>query len=295
MNFDDFGLPPVQMIQDAFTHSQNAVQSTLKEELANFERQITRMFRDSFMMLQIERQQTKMPDDVYKRELAQLQEIRKQQLAAGPRLVGNELDKRFAANNLRPAQELFKSADHAAPEAIAATLLAECVRSPRDFREIEKAFGPVVADILADILHAENYPAERTQIIASISDDAKRAYTAMTIATLEATCDRADLFAKRSAGQRMIFPEGQEEHIFDNFKQVWGIDAKLQERMLEAFNRAAEKLLSKFRMEKDAGGDLQLVPFTPPEPPAKDVKSLPGPAKPKPPGGGGGSIGGDVF
>lgn len=290
MKFDESGLPPVKMVQDAFNRSYDVLMATQKEELGKFERQIIRMFRDNMTMLLIERKQGKMPEDVFEREKAQLEEIRKQQMAAGPKLIQNELNRQFVASHLRPALELFRNADKAAPEALVAVMLTESIRSPKDFRAIEKEYGPVVADIIADVGHIEAYPAERTKHLAAASDDAKRAYTALSIASLVNTAERADMFAKRGGGQRMIFPDGQEEHIFKNFQQVWGLDEKLQARMLEVFNIAAEKLLSGYRIEVDAGNTLQLVPFTPPKGPSQG--NLPA-TKPKPPGGG--SLGGDVF
>lgn len=293
MNFDQSGLPPIQLIQDAYDFSYAFLMSLKNEEMKNFERQITRMFRENLGMLQEEKRRTKMSDEEFQKELADLQQMRQQQMQAGPRLIQNELDRRFRVTHLRPALELFQHADQASPETMAAVLLVECVRSPRDFRRIEATFGPVVADILADMLHIENYQFDRAQNLAAASEQAKRGYTALTIASLENISDRAEVFAKRNPGQRMVFPEGQEQQIFANTQSVWGTDAKLQDRMVEAFNKTAAAVLSKFRLQKDPQGALALVPYAPPKPPSTNVPAI----RPKPPknGGGDGSIGGDVF
>lgn len=297
MNFDQSGLPPIQLVQDAFAYSQNHIKSGRGAMLKDFERQINRAHRENVMMLDQTKRQSKMSDEEYKRELQELEELRNQQLKAGPMLISRELDKLFVKNHVAPARELFRSAEKAAPEAMAAIMLAECIRSPKDFRTIEGQFGPVVANALADLLHLEAYIEERKANLVAAPDDVKRAYYAMTIASLETIGEQAEAFAKRNPGRRIVFPEGQEDLLFENTKAIWGMDKKLDERMMAVFNKTAALVMSKVRFAKDQDGDLSLVPYTPPKPPSPPTppnnggKNLPAVRKPN----GNGSIGGDVF
>lgn len=290
MNFDQSGLPPIQLVQDAFTYSHNYIKATRGAMLKDFERQINRAHRENVTMLEQARSKGQMDEAQYKRELSELENMRNQQLKAGPMLIARELDRLFAKNHVNPARELFRHAERATPEMLAAIMLTECIRSPRDFRAIEGQFGPVVANTLADLLHLEAYTEERRANFAAVPDDVKRAYYAMTISSLENISDQAQQLAKRSPTRRIVFPEGQEDMLFQNTKVVWGIDKKLDARMLEVFNRTAGHVMSKVRFARNQDGDLTLVPHVPPTPPAGG-KNLP--AVRKPPGNG--SIGGDVF
>lgn len=288
MNFDQSGLPANQLVQDAFNHSYKYLMATTPDLMKSFERQISRMYRDERIML--ERSKKNMSEQEYQETLKELEEGLKEQLKAGPGIIKRQLDREFANSKVRPAQELFRHADKASPEALAAVMLVECIRSPRDFKAIEDNFGPVVATMVSDLIHIEVYASERAKTLDGVSQDVKRAYLASSIAELATVGERAVAFAKQNPGQRMIFPDGHEQTMFDSAKKIWGIDAKLDARLIEVFNKTAEVVLSKFRFEKDADGDLALVPFTPPTPP----KQISGPKKPPTPPGPG-NIGGDVF
>lgn len=299
MNFDQSGLPPIQLVQDAFTHSLTHVKAGMNEALRNFERQIARAHRENVQMLDVERRQTKMSDEDYQKELAELEQMRDEQLKVGPRLIAQELDRNFVKSHVAPARELFKHAEKAAPEAIAAIMLVECVRSPKDFKAIEAAFGPVVSGMVAELIHIEAYTEDRKANLGGAPDDVKRAYTALTIASLENIGQQAEAFAKRNPGRRIVFPDGQEQQLFENSKVIWGVDKKLEERLISVFNKTAGHVMSKLRFNRDQDGDLALVPYVPPKPPAPPTPPKDGgknlPVVRKPPNNNG-SIGGkDVF
>lgn len=296
MNFDQSGLPPIQLVQDAFTYSLNYVKSGYDEMFKDFERQITRAHQANLQMLDEAKRQSNMTDEEYKRERAEMEEMFKQQMQVGPKLVSNELNKKFARDHLVPARELFKNTEKATPEILAALLLVECVRSPKDYKEIEKSYGPVVGNLVAELIHIERYGAQREENLGKASPDIKRAYSVQIIVSMMSAAEQAGQLLKR--GRKPTFPEGHVEELFDTIKLVWGTDKNLDDRMLLVFNKTVELLSAKVRLQKDQDGDIALVPVAPPKPPKPPTtppnnggKNLPVVRKPP----GNGSIGGDVF
>ncbi len=292
MNFDQSGLPPIQLVQDAFTHSFNYVKSAYDETFSAFEQQISRVHKSNLKMLEDAKKRSKITEDEYKRELADLEEMFKQQMKFGPTFVQNQLTMNFTFNHLLPARELFKNSKNAAPEVIAALLLMECVRSPNDFKEIEKTYGPVVGGLVADLIHIEKYSSKREALFAQSSDNIKTAFSAQMIASLLGAAQQAQTSMKR--GMIPSFPEGEEQNLLADIKRVWGVDRALDDRTLVVFNKTAEMLSSQLRLKRDEDGGVILAPYTPPKPPtppSNGGKNLPSVRKPP----GNGSIGGDVF
>lgn len=292
MNFDQSGLPPIQLVQDAFTYSYNYVKSAYDETFKAFEQQITRVHKSNLQMLEDAKRRNKVTEEEYKRELSDFEEMYKQQMKFGPTFVQNQLTMKFTFDHLIPARELFKGSKAASPEVIAALLLVECVRSPKDFKEIEKTYGPVVGGLVSDLIHIEKYVGQREANLAAATPALKTAFSAQLISSLMAAMQQAQTSMKR--GMIPTFPEGHEEELLVDIKRIWGADSDLDDRLLGVFNKTAEMLSSKWRLSKDEDGDVSLVPRTPPKPPTppnNGGKNLP--AVRKPPGNG--SIGGDVF
>ena len=77
MNFDQSGLPPIQLVQDAFTFSLNYVKSGYDEMFKDFERQISRAHQANLQMLDEAKRQSNMTDEEYKRERAELENQRR--------------------------------------------------------------------------------------------------------------------------------------------------------------------------------------------------------------------------
>jgi hypothetical protein len=289
MKFDQSGLPASKLIEDAFNHSYAHLMSGQTESLNHFKQQIDLAHRQNMMMLEAEKRRG-MPEEEYNKEKAMLERMHGEQLKMGPALIQKEFEKNFSLRRLRPALELNKHSDAATPEALAAILLVDCVRSPRDYIEIEKNFGPAVGRIIAEVVHMEAYPAKRLENLAAADAATKRTYSALTLSNLDLLVEQVAQLAKSNSGQRIVFPQGQEQHIFEAVKISWGNDAKLDARTVDAFNRAAGAVGSLYRIEVKADGQPDLVRGTPPVPPVNKNK-LPAVKGPK----GNGSIGGDVF
>ncbi len=294
MKFEDSGLPPLQLVQDAFEYSRKAVRVDYDAMLKDFQRQMAQAHRENVAMFEQLRKQGKMSEQEYTSNMEQLKAMIEHQLKAGPTLINRELDNSFAKGHVKPARELFTMAESSPPESLAAIMLLECVRSPKDFRAVEKEFGPVVADLLAELLHIEAYEESRKKHLDAAPVEAKRAYYALLISSLDVLGEKAEKLAKSGQPRRIVFPDGQENILFENTKALWGVDKQLDARILEVFNKTAGLLMSKLRLQKDQDGDLSLVAHVPPKPPANGNdggKKLPVVRKPP----GNGSIGGDVF
>jgi hypothetical protein len=285
MNFTDSGLPNNKLVEEAFNFSRANAQGNQKEALKSFQQQIEIIHSQNMMMLDMDRESGDMKDDEYNRNKLSLERMRDDQLKMGPQLIARELDSMFEKRRVGPAKIAAQNADNATPELVAAIMLIDCVRSPVDYRNVTAKFGETVAGLIAEVVHIDAYPSEREVNLSKASADAKRAYQSLLITSLDQIVEQIARAAKEAPGQKIMFPPGQEEQIYNDIKNLWGNDKKLDARFLDAFNKASDSAASPYKLEVDAGGALDLVKGS--------VKSGKKPPKPKGPGAGG--IGGDVF
>lgn len=295
MNFDQSGLPPAQLIQDAYNYSYAYVMGTADEEMRGFEKRLAMAIRQNLASVNAQKNSGRMSEEQYKQALRQIEAMRQHNLRDAPQRIREGLQAAFADTHLRQAKELFVSSEKASHEAVAAILLLGCVRSPRDHKDVEENFGPIVAGIVSDMMHAKAYPVQTAKTIAASSDDVKRIQQALTIVSLDDISEQVDDMRREHPDGILRFPEAHEKRVFETSDAAWGVDKKLDSRLISAFNRAAEKVGSPFRMDRAAAGDLILVQQKPPAPkPPKPPAQIAPPAPKKPPNNNGG-IGPDLF
>jgi hypothetical protein len=287
MNFTESGLPKSKLVEEAFNFSRANAQGNQKEALKSFQQQIEMIHNQNMLMLDMEKEAGDMKDDEYKRNKVSLERMRDDQLKMGPQLIARELDNMFEKRRVGPAKIAAANADNASPELVAAIMLIDCVRSPIDYKNVSSTFGDKVAGLIAEVVHIDAYPSERDVNLAKASSDAKRAYQSLLITSLDQIVEQIARAAKEAPGQKIMFPPGQEEQLYNDVKNLWGNDKKLDAKFLEAFNKASDSAQSPFKLEVDTSGALELVKGT--------LKSGPGIKPPKPKGPGDGGIGGDVF
>lgn len=292
MEFKDSGLPQTKLVEDAFNYSKANALAGEKEALKNVQQQVTLIFDQQKMMLDAAKQSGQLNDEQYEAQKKRLEKQRELQMNALKPMVQKGLTEMFVSKRLAPAKELQK-ADVVSPEALAAILLVECVRSPIDFDNVEKKFGSAVAGIVAEVAHIDAYPSERSENLQKAGADTKRAYLSLLITSLE---DISQEVAKASKNpfQKIILPPGQEEQLFGDAQPVWGTDKKLEARFVESFNKLAQATSSIFRIETGAKGEPELVKDPSLASGTKLITGPKGPKPPKPPAGNGG-IGDDVF
>lgn len=287
MLFKDSGLPNNKLVEDAFNHSRTNAQGNQKEALKSFKQQIEMIHSQNLMMLDMEKDAGGMKDDEYKQNKIALERMRDDQLKMGPQLIARELDNMFEKRRVGPAKIAATHADATSSELVAAIMLIDCVRSPVDFQNINAKFGAKVSGLIAEVVHIDAYPSERDTNLAKASDDAKRAYQALVIMSLDQIVDQIKRAAKENPLQKIMFPPGQEEQIYGDVKNLWGTDKKLDAKFLDAFNKASDAASSPYKLEVGTDGSLELVKGS--------VKAGPGVKPPKKGPGGPGPGPGDVF
>lgn len=259
MKFYESGLPNDKLVEEAFNASYANAMTFRADVMKDFVRQIGLSFQQQIGLLEADKTANLVSEDEYKREKAALERMRDEQLKMGPRVVEDELNKMFVQRRLAPAQELQKNSEKVSPEALAAAMLIECVRSPIDYMNLVKKFGDEVGRLVAEVHHADAYPSDRDDALAKSDSETKRVYLALLVTSLDSIVAQAQLMAKINPAQKVVFYGGQEETLFGNAKALWGNDKKLDQRFLAAFNSAAEITTSAFRLEVDASGALELV------------------------------------
>jgi hypothetical protein len=287
MQFNESGLPKDKLVESAFDYSQTFTKRATKMALQDFARQMEEIHQANMKGLDADHD-AGMPDAEYKRTKEALEKLRDEQLKQGPMLVDHALDALFVARRVKPALEMANNSETPSSDMIAATLLCECIRSPRDFQTITKTFGEHVANIAAEIAHIDAYPDERAQNMAEASTDAKRVYLAWLDASVNNIAEQITRASTAIPPEKLQLPPGHEKQMYSDVQQLWGVDKKLDARFIEAFNRCCEAAGSAFRVEMDEKGGLNLVQGSPSTAAKND------PNKPKGPSGPGG-IGGDVF
>lgn len=289
MKFHQSGLPNNSMLEDAFNYSFKNVMNTLDESMKSFTQQIGLLHDQHMQMLNADKK-SGMKEDEYNMNKVALEKMRDEQLKMGPPMIIEELEKSFVSRRLGPVKEAMSHSDNASPEVLAALLLTECVRSPVDFRNIEKTFGSAVAAIIAEVVHIDAYPSERDANISKASSEVKSTYQVLMITSLDQMTQQIEQAIAANPMQKIMFPPGQEEQIYSGAKLLRGNDKKLDARFIEVFNRASDAASSPYKLEVGTDGDLELIKGA--VTPRKGKNPIIPP--PKGPGGNGG-LGGDVF
>ncbi|TAL39136.1 MAG: hypothetical protein EPN97_02960 [Alphaproteobacteria bacterium] len=289
MKFNESGLPKDKLIEAAFDYSHAFTLKAQKIALQDFNRQMDEIHANLVADLDKEKEASRMPDGDYKRQKELLEKMHDDQLKQGPALVGQALEGMFVARRVNPALEMAKNSETPTAEMIAATLLCECIRSPKDFQTVTEKFGARVAGIAAEIAHIDAYPGERAENMVEASADAKRVYLAWLSSSTNNIAEQITRAAKERPEEKLLLPPGHEKQLYADVQPLWGVDKKLDARFFEVFNRVCEVSGSSFRLEADDKGGLNLVQGSL-TPAGKNDGS-----KPKGPKGPGGGIGGDVF
>lgn len=287
MKFHESGLPKNKIVEEAFDYSYANVMSYTNEAMVDFTRQITEGYLQNLDTLNAEKKAGNMPDEEYKREKKELERVRDAQLKMGPPIIEKELNKMFKLRRLAPALEILHNSDKSSPELMAAVMLVESVRSPKDYLRVVEKFGETIGGLVAELQHIDAYSSERGKNLSQAGSDTKCAYIAVIITSLDQIVAQFQQMAKMNPKHKIAFHPGQEEEIFANVKLLWGNDKKLDQRLVAAFNRTAEMTASLFRMEVNSSGELELVKNNL-KPPSG------GPGNPSGPGGKSG-LGDDVF
>lgn len=288
MKFHESGLPKDKLIEAAFEYSHAFTLKSRKAAMRDFTLQIDEIHAGQLKALDDTKQSANMPESEYKRQKEALEKLRDENMKLGPPLVDQALETVFVARRVNPALEILNHSETKDPEVIAAALLCECIRSPKDFKAITGKFGERVAGIAAEIAHIDAYPDEREQNMAEASADAKRVYLAWLSASENGIADQVRQAAIARPNEKLALPPGHEKQLYNDAAQLWGVDKKLDARLVDAFNRVAEATGSAFRMEVDEKGELGLVKGSATAAARDDNK-------PKGPKGPNGGIGGDVF
>jgi hypothetical protein len=259
MKFQESGLPKNKLLEEAFNYSYANVMSYTKEAMEDFTQQIGESHAQNLEALNAAKAAGNMSDEEYQREKKELEKMRDAQLKMGPPMIEKELNRMFKQRRLAPALEILKNSDKSSMELMAAVMLLESVRSPKDYLHVAATFGENIAGLVAELQHIDAYSSERAANLAVAGSDTKRAYVAVIISSLDQIVAQFQQMAKLNPQHKIMFHPGQEEEIYGNIKPLWGNDKKLDQRFVAAFNRTAETTSSSFRMEVNGSGELELI------------------------------------
>lgn len=259
MEFSKSGLPKVQLIEDAFNHSRQHTRVDYDIMLETFNEDIEMMTKNRLMVLNAGKDAGKMSETEYEQSKKKIEQERQQYLKVGPELINRELEGIFEARAVARAKTVLASSGNASHEFAAAMLLLDCVRSPIDHDGIVKKFGKNVAALVAEVAHLDAYPGKRIKALSQASTDAKRAVLVTLISDTDLLFSRVERTMKANPGKKPpSVGSGEEKKAFEDFKAVFGNDAKLDAKFVDSFNKLAALTLSTYRVEV-SNGNLALV------------------------------------
>ncbi len=253
MKFEDTKLPNEKLVVDAFNHAYEDNQALGPDMKRQIEQQIELGYQANMTYLNQDKASGQVTEEQYKSDKAMIDKQRDAQLKQVPLIVTQQLDTIFATTRLGPVQELQNHSENNSSTLLAAALLLDSVRDPICAKKIEEQFGSPVFGLIAEVLHIDSHPNQQEANLPAASSDAKRVF----VAGLTGSLDQVVTQMAKSR-QPLRFPPGQEEMMFTRAKLVWGNDKKLDTRLVDVFNRAAEAMGSKFRIEL-SGGKPDLV------------------------------------
>ena len=270
MKFEDTNLPQVELVRDAFNHAYANSRTELTEI---FKQQIEFLYQNQIMSLDMEKAEGRLTEEKYLEIKAQRDNIREGQLKQLPLIVEKQIDPMFSTTKLALVSEIQNHSEApSSPALIAATLLADSVRSVKDYLKLDAKFGGAVSAVAADINEIKAYPDKAEANLAAACSDAKRIVMARMILSL----DRIPAQVEKLKGMTPQFPPNEELNVFAQTKALWGNDKKQDKRVVEVFNKAAALLKSPYKIEISETNSAPVLIKGGNTPP----KALPGPKKP---------------
>ncbi|TVQ84347.1 MAG: hypothetical protein EA357_03325 [Micavibrio sp.] len=272
LDFKNTGLPENENIKKAFDLGLKSHIRRFDEELMMAHRSIEAQLNQQFEMIKRSGQ--------YNEE--QLKQLKKQQEHAINQIkdqVENQLmstrDQDFSARVIEPAK-IVADSDPAAENVVSAILVLETVRSPKDYENIKSALGEKVSGIVSEILDMEAYPSEKNNKIAGMSDDSKRANLALMVGGLQSL---ANMAKQLPPGQKVMMVGGRDaaKHKIDFASAVRGVDSKLDDLFVNAFNDANQVVEMGVRVEVDKDSNTLKAVHVDVAPPGADGKPPQGP------------------
>lgn len=261
MKFEDSGLLNDKLVEEAFNYAQAYTLSLTKESMLGITELVDADFKDDLEALEEAYEFGDLTEEEYNLEKADLEQYREQALAdITPEDIAYELGKLFRDSCLAPALEIQQYSDKSSPQLIAAALLSHAARDPIDCEKIAEKFGAGIAHLIAERLHIEAYPGAYEDNLAAASDDAKRLFMAeLTNSFREA----AATVTKLAPDEQAFLPHEQAEKGYQEGKLMWGTDKKLDARLVDTFNQAAQLMASPYRLEVNPQGQPELIKGTP--------------------------------
>lgn len=268
MRFEESGLPATPLVQQAFyyahakffaEHSEKLrklITEGLNEQLADMGKALERAFKEK-----------KLSEAQYEIEKKKLEKMREK----GPQLVEENVEENvkrlFKKNVVGRAQEMKESST--SPVVVA--LLADAMRSVKDYFEIEQKFGAPIAKTLMEIQHMNLYPREADALLEKADPLARRVYMVSVAIQLEGA-------QKMLKMMKTQFPKGipagmisgfdDAEVLFGHIKAAYGSHPDLDRRLVTTFNSVAKDLRSSYRIE--IGNDNKPLLIKDSSPPPSD-------------------------
>ena len=262
MRFQDSGLVNDKLVERAFNYAQAYTQSLGKELLMNYKNAVTQNYEIEFRLLDLDLKDKIITPEQYEKEKAVLERERARDLqAATPETIRNALERMFRNNALGIALEVQNHSDKATPAQIAAALLAQSARSPIDCKKIGKEFGEAIENMVANIVDVGVYPVERDEKTAAANDDTKR----LLMAGLTNRFRKAA--GNLEPANKVSLQPGKAEEAFQEIKPLWGVDKKLDSRLVSVFNQVATTQKSSYTLEVNEKGLPVLINNSTPPPP----------------------------
>ena len=293
MQFAETKLPQNPLIQEAFEYSQQHIMTkVVPETIRDFTDQIKAQFEQKKAMLEMALESEEITQEQFQKDMSTLNKNHANLTKAIPFAAKKKTEDMFRTIDVACAQELAQ-VNSVTPEAIAAALLLNQVRSPVDSKNIAKQFGDGVADLISEIVHIKSYPMERSAKIAACSEEAKRIFMGGMI--VEFMQMKKDLIAlkKEMGSEEITFTSTKEKDIHAEIVLLAPADITLAKKLTAVFNEAAKEMRSPYHIEIGDNNDIYLVETKAPRindpsrilpPGTKDKKpDSSDPSDPKPP------------
>lgn len=257
MKFEDTELLRDALVEKAFNYAQDYMLARTAETYQGTVDMINEEYDYEQGDLDAALEYQEISQDVYDEETAQIEAARSEAIQnINPDDIDRELTAAFLATTLSEALEVQNYSEGATPEAIAAALLSHVARDPVDCRNIEKEFGPAIADVVAERLHVDAYPVERDDLVKAASPLLKRLLMAEITNSFRLTVDTISRLEPR---QQAYIEDAEVEGTFFMARPLWGNDKKLDERLAAVFNHAAELASSDYSLEVTTENKPELV------------------------------------
>lgn len=246
LSYKNTGLPENDKIKKAFDFGVKAHVRRFDEELNMAHKSIEAQLNQQF-------DQIKMSGQYNEEQLKQLKKQMNMQMSNIKDQVEHQLmstrDVDFKSRVIEPAKVVATS-DADAENVVSAILVLETVRSPKDYEALKAELGEEVSGIVAEILDLEAYPSEQATKMGNMSDDSKRANLAIMVGGMQSLADMAKQLPQ---GQQLVMMGGRDaaRQKIEFASSVRGIDSKLDDMFVEAFNETTKVVDMGVRVEVD--------------------------------------------